>query len=477
MDKTPNFALTSLQKYDLPVEQSNRQEKFLQLRRDFPVFTFEEYEFSFGEHGLDIWFHFNLAGQHQFYPTIFIPRKSFFLPEEQFFSHLPLLVFNLGLIELISYWKAACSPLLVIKPHFLEPEQITWWKKTWFRGLGEFFYLNGIIIGPDEFMQVDVASDRKLMPVLMSFVPETIIPVGGGKDSVVTMELAGKRPGTVPMILNPRGASVHSIFTAGYTHSGMFGIHRTLDPLLLQLNDMGFLNGHTPFSALLAFLSILASVITGKKYIALSNESSANEPTIPRLGVNHQYSKTVEFEADFRAYTAQFISPEIEYFSFLRPLNEIQIAALFSQYPRYFPVFKSCNAGSKTDSWCGTCPKCLFTYIMLAPFLNPETLQTIFQKEMFQDAGLVPVFEKLVGLSEEKPFDCVGTVAENCAAVAELLARSEGLQLPLLLNHFSTQETLHAAPRGQLPDFLGAWDPHHFLPPDFETILKGAINA
>jgi hypothetical protein len=89
----------------------------------------------------------------------------------------------------------------------------------------------------------------------------------------------------------------------------------------------------------------------------------------------------------------------------------------------------------------------------------------------------VPVFEKLVGLSEEKPFDCVGTVAENCAAVAELLARSEGLQLPLLLNHFSTQETLRAVPRGQLPDFLGAWDPHHFLPPDFETILKGAIDA
>ncbi|MFH1160022.1 MAG: hypothetical protein V1733_03630 [bacterium] len=457
------------------MDKSNRYEKFMQLRKELPVFTYEGYDFSCGEHGLDIRFHFNLAGKYHFYPKTFIPQKSFFLPTDELMDLLPSLVFHLGLIELISYWKAACPPQVIVKPHHLSPEQVAWWKKIWFHGLGEFFYLNTISTDIDNFMKVDVASEEVLPLISRNFQPEVIIPVGGGKDSIVTLELTRKRPGTTPLILNPRGASIHSIFMAGYAHSGMFGIHRVIDPLLLQLNDQGFLNGHTPFSALLAFLSVLASVVTGKKYIALSNESSANEPTIPGKEINHQYSKTIGFETNFREYITRFISPEIDYFSFLRPLNEIQIAGLFSRYPKYFPVFKSCNVGSKTDSWCGKCPKCLFTYIMLAPFLKPEELSSIFRKNLLQDALLKPVFDQLIGLAPEKPFDCIGTVAEVNAALAETLSRYGDTPLPWLLEYYAGLTGLPPTPPGAFGTFLIAWDPHHFLPPDFEALLKGAI--
>ena len=115
---------------------------------------------------------------------------------------------------------------------------------------------------------------------------------------------------------------------------------------MLQLNAEGYLNGHTPFSALLAFLTLLIGVGSGSKYIALSNESSANESTVPGTDINHQYSKSIEFERDFRDYVSQHLSEEIQYFSFLRPLNEMQIASLFAQCEAYHPVFRSCNAGS-----------------------------------------------------------------------------------------------------------------------------------
>lgn len=44
-----------------------------------------------------------------------------------------------------------------------------------------------------------------------------------------------------------------------------------------------------------------------KKYVILSNESSANEPNVKGTKINHQYSKTVEFENDFRNYEMEYI--------------------------------------------------------------------------------------------------------------------------------------------------------------------------
>ncbi len=99
--------------------------------------------------------------------------------------------------------------------------------------------------------------------------------------------------------------------------------------------------------------------MSGRKYIALSNESSANEVYVDGSEINHQYSKSTEFERDFREYCAE--SGEApEYFSLLRPWSEWQIAREFVKYPQYFGVFQSCNLGSKTNVWCGGCAKCLY---------------------------------------------------------------------------------------------------------------------
>src|SRR5699024_1564771 len=123
------------------------------------------------------------------------------------------------------------------------------------------------------------------------------------------------------------------------------------DKNLLELNSKGFLNGHTPFSAMVAFLSYLTAYLLGKKYIALSNEDSANESNVKNEKINHQYSKTLEFENDFREYQERYLKAEVDYFSMLRPISELQIAYLFSKLEKYHKVFKSCNVGSKKEPW------------------------------------------------------------------------------------------------------------------------------
>ena len=165
-------------------------------------------------------------------------------------------------------------------------------------------------------------------------------------------------------------------------------VKRTLDARMLELNRQGYLNGHTPFSALVAFSSLIGAAILDLDYVALSNESSANESTVPGSSVNHQYSKSFEFEKDFHQYAGRYLPGSAYYFSLLRPLSEFQIAWIFSGLKQYHDIFRSCNSGSKTDSWCGHCPKCLFVCLILSPFLGQEELEKIFGRAMLEDLSL-----------------------------------------------------------------------------------------
>jgi len=294
---------------------------------------------------------------------------------------------------------------------------------------------------------------------------------------VVTLELIRKtNRKVIPFILNPRGASLETAKAAGFHENQISVALRTIHPQLLELNQQGFLNGHTPFSALLAFVSLIPALISGTKHIALSNESSANEATVVGTGVNHQYSKSFEFEKDFIEYVSKFISPDFNYFSFLRPLNELQIGRLFSQNPTYFPVFKSCNVGSKTDTWCGHCPKCLFTWLILLPFLPKETLINIFGKNLSEDASLTGFLDELTGIAPVKPFECVGTVDEVNAVLQHLSNQLRGEKLPVLISHYFEKAKTENVAFPLFEDVLHQFDDQHFLLPEFENLLKTALK-
>ena len=238
---------------------------------------------------------------------------------------------------------------------------------------------------------------------------------------------------------------------------------------MLKMNAEGYLNGHTPFSALLAFYSLLVAFASGSSFIALSNESSANEPTVPDTEINHQYSKSLAFENDFRRYVKSYINPDIQYFSFLRPLNELQIAMLFSKLDEDFrTAFKSCNVGSKTDSWCGKCPKCLFTWLAMSPFINRKNLTSVFGKDLLKDVALKPILDELDGETEVKPFECVGTVGEVRACVNHILLNDNDLDGSLLKD-----TAIFNSP--SVDDFLSQFDVNNNLPDSFALLLKDAL--
>ena len=451
----------------------DNNEKYRRLRAQYPVFEYVAYHYEVTGEGLRVWFDFRM-GDIEFHPTALVEQRPFL---DFSVEGLDRIVFNIGMVELVSYWKCACPPTVKVLCGSLTDEQVAFWRKLYWHGLGEFYYTNGISETQEAFLKVfseqrlvfsgaTQASVSKLNTQHLTLNTEYLVPIGGGKDSVVTLELlrrAGKQ--IRPLIMNPRGATVECARVAGFPIEEVLVIRRTIDPVLLDLNAKGYLNGHTPFSAMLAFYTCLASAISGIPNVALSNENSANESTVAGSYVNHQYSKSLEFEDDFRTYAKGF-----NYFSFLRPLSELQIAMLFSRFTQYHDVFRSCNVGSKQDIWCGHCAKCLFAYIILSPFIEPTRLNQIFGKLMLDDLTLKHEFEQLIGEAETKPFECVGTVSEVNQALSMAIERWYPTECPTLLKDFKDAK--------DLKDFndLKALSPIGNLTPAERQILQTACT-
>lgn len=451
--------------------------QFLELRENYPEFIYHDYKIEETKETMYITYHFEIKGLANFYPSLEIKKKSipFASCKEEFINNL---VFHIGLVELISYWKCVCSPNVIIKCGHLDQEQIDWFKKLYYNGLGEYRYINEIKISQEEMMKIKVEQQPKRIVEKTSQTMEgTIIPIGGGKDSTVTLELLKEeKDKNYCLIIGGKAPSIECAHIAGYTDEQIIEVTRTIDKNLLELNKQGFLNGHTPFSSLLAFLSYLIAYLTGRKYIALSNESSAEENNVEGEKINHQYSKSYEFENDFEYYAEHYLKANVQYFSLLRPLNELQIAKLFSQNEQYHSVFRSCNVGSKQIpwKWCGACPKCLFVYTILSPFLYQEKLVKIFGKDLFEDKELLQTFQELCGYGKTKPFECVGTYEEVNYAVTKTIDKLEekNEQLPYLLQYYKEHYPL----ANMTEDITKRYNEKNKLPKKWNEMLKGKIR-
>ena len=458
-------------------------ERYLKFRKEYPHFFYRGYSTEETLNELKLTYTFEIEGLSEFTPTWIFPKKG---NTQIKWSEDPLMkkmIFSLGLVELVSYWKITCSPQVVIEAGTLNEDQILRWKDLYFNGLGEFFYVNKITEADQEgFMEMVCAlgeevkehHDYAKKQDTAGSEKGVLVPVGGGKDSAVTLELL--KSADVPVfayIINPRGATIHTTESADLDADHVISVHRTLDKRMLQLNKEGFLNGHTPFSALVAFSTVIAARMAGLSYIALSNESSANESTVQGSTVNHQYSKSFKFETDFHCYQTDYLPGSAYYFSMLRPLSEFQIAKYFAKQKQYHAIFRSCNAGSKTDSWCGHCPKCLFVYFILSPFLSREEVKEIFGTDMLEDETMQSTMEQLVGIQEEKPFECVGSRDEINTALVKTIDRLEKdrEKLPYLLKYYKTTG-LYEEYKAKGDHFSGYFDEQNLVPTAWEELVR-----
>lgn len=446
-----------------------------ELRKTYKEFVYKSYNIEETEQKIKVTYNFEIAGLSEFNPYWEFPKKAGMGEISKNNALFENMVFSLGMVELISYWKISCAPLVRIRAGALDEVQIAWWKELYFHGLGEFYYTNGIDVEPESFMKI-VSEGTAFAGTYITKenLKGCMVPIGGGKDSAVTLSLLKEqKDSNYCYIINPRGATLNTVKAGGYSEDKMIAVKRTLDKHMIELNKQGFLNGHTPFSAIVAFSATIAAYMNDLKYIVLSNESSANESTVAGSTVNHQYSKSFKFEKDFHTYEENYIKSGTYYFSMLRPLSEFQIAKQFAACSEYHGIFRSCNVGSKEDIWCGHCPKCLFVFFILSPFLSQERLTEIFGVNMMNDLTMLETMKQLIGLSPEKPFECVGSRDEINTAICLTIEKLEtqGKKLPKLLEYYKS-EGLYEQNKGKEQYYFNFYDKENLLPEEFDKILK-----
>lgn len=413
---------------------------FLQLRSEYPEFVYQNFFVEEDNQEYKVTYDFRL-NELSFHPTIKISKNDISntsINQE----YLNYLFFQYGLFDLMSYYKLTCSPKIIIKPIYIDSIQCHFFKKVLYNGLGEYFYKNNINLSFDDFLEIVVESDKKYeLPYFDNQFGGNLIPVGGGKDSIVSMELLKNYKNNNKLFLLDRNlypknkAAYESIYQAGYHDEDVVVFRNELDLQLLELNKKGYLNGHIPISACISMASFIMAYLNNKKYIVLSNEASANEGNFDGLNVNHQYSKSYEYETDFRNYAKVYLNPDISYFSLLRGWNEYEIVHEFLKHKEYLPLFRSCNRGTKNNTWCNHCSKCLYVYIMLYPYLSEDEMKLVFEENMLDDRSLEEVFLDLVVPSRLKPFECVGTRLEINYSLQESLRKKSDYPYLLKLYH------------------------------------------
>lgn len=416
----------------------------------------------------------------------FKPTLKFAAPDVSEEALKPYL-HHIGMVELISYWKAACPKKVIIETHSLSEEQRAWWHDLFLHGLGEFFFQNDIDPSDPELLSIE--SQGSPLPKSSLRQPDVqssgeLVLAAGGKDSSLALEMLKSFDPAIRrevMILNPTRSASESVCIAGYKESLI--VRRGIDKNLIALNAEGYLNGHTPFSAYLAFLSTMIADIHGLGSVIVSNERSASEENaiFHGLAVNHQYSKGIRFERRFREYAARELPGSASYYSIIRPLYDLQVSGLFARLaPSHLASFRSCNVGQKEDKWCGRCPKCAFVGLTLAPFVSRETHEKIFGARLFENREILGAIEELTGLRAHKPFECVGTLGESRDAVVLTLVRYENAQE--LTPHGLVEISSALASKGMLPSLeqaratLLAWNDEHELPPAYALSLQSLLR-
>ncbi|HEB13435.1 MAG TPA: hypothetical protein ENI13_00470, partial [candidate division CPR3 bacterium] len=220
------------------------------LRRHHPQFFYLDYSWKLKGKNLLITYDFSCPPNIRFTPSLTIKGVSQASIKRAGKDVLNNLVFNLGMVELLSYWKATASPEIAVKAGNLNRAQISWWHNLIEKGMGQFFYENQIDFQKPEFLKIRVLanSDRKSAVYKKRLKDQALIPIGGGKDSIITLETLKKGKKQIQtFVLNPTNAQKAVLRIS--KEKNPIVVERNLDPKLLELNQQGYLNGHTPFSA------------------------------------------------------------------------------------------------------------------------------------------------------------------------------------------------------------------------------------
>jgi len=340
----------------------------------------------------------------------------------------------LGAVLGLSYYKAAAPRRYVIAVEGFTQAGLDYVSQVLTYGLAEFAFRNDFpdLLAPEIVLEAPLAEP---WPAESHLTPsgDPLVPIGGGKDSVVTVELlAAARMHPVQFAVNPNKIIYRVGRVKGHP---VLAATRELDASLLELNAEGALNGHVPVTAMNSLIALVQARIIGLGPVVMSLEASASEATLVWNGreVNHQWSKSEHAEELLQ----DMLGPQAglsagAYFSLLRPYSEVQISRYFAALPEYHPVITSCNRafrrGVEDARWCGDCDKCRFIFLILSPFIPSTSLTRMFADNLLDSASQVEGYRALLGLHEHRPFECVGEQAESLLSFTWIAHQSDWRQ-------------------------------------------------
>jgi hypothetical protein len=337
----------------------------------------------------------------------------------------------------LSYYKAGAARHIDVGSTPLGAKGRALLEAALHEGLAEFAYRNDLSLA-----DVVITGGTTVNPHLPEIDPERVlIPFGGGVDSVVTTSQLATHLERTLFVVSPGSGPFEPLeATAAATGLGLVRATRVLDGQLLVHDDSLF-NGHVPVTAMVTLLAAVGALASGRGGVVMSNEHSASVANLQWRGldVNHQWSKSWDAEQLIAEALSERVGSEFVVASFLRDRSEVWVAREFSQLSAYHHVFRSCNRAfsqvldQRLDTWCGVCDKCLFTNLMLAPFLPRAALYDIFQHEPLSDPAREAQLRVLVGAGVDlKPFECVGDPNESAVALAKVAQMSEWADVEVL---------------------------------------------
>src|SRR5579863_176260 len=390
------------------------------LRAEYPVFRIEDARAVPGPSGVTLEFAF-AAGGLRFRPVV---EVTGLLPDEAArvtTVTAQRMVRALAIIEAFSYWKALCSPVIEVALPAPDAAELDWWQGFWPGAMGEFFYRNQMDYTVPGFLTVRGPAGGAAAPAGTApggDAAPALVLFSGGKDSLALARLAGATAPVDFFLYNP-GERLRGLAGSLAASGRLLEVRRAILPELLALNAAGHPNGHTPFSAYLAVAAMLTGYLRGSGPVMAGNSRSDDEPNVRSyLGrpVNHQWTKSYEFEAAFGSYRDRWLPGAPSYSSPLRPLYELQIiASLGGDVDTYLQTV-SCNQ-TRGDGWCRSCAKCAWVFLATAALFGHDLAIRKTGGDMFADASLAGLYQEMAGLSGVKPFECTGTEDEVRAAI------------------------------------------------------------
>ncbi len=337
----------------------------------------------------------------------------------------------------MSYYKTFIPPEIT-HPYFMTEVEAAFWNTVFKNGYGEFLYTNSI--EPEKLAKFfaqdgeEYANDQVVSPLVLS--ESALLGIGGGKDSIVAGELLKQLDIPVTGFVQATGEILGQTQSVASTMEiDLLPVKRLLDKQIIDMNKLdGAKNGHIPISLIFALVGSLLAVSKKSSYVIVANESSASIPQAKwgDLNINHQWSKSIEFERLLQDYLHTYVSKSLNYFSAIRPMQSMLVAKQFAKFPKYLDVFTSDNSLFKIQQsvrehprWSVNSSKSLSSFILLAPWINKDRLISAFGMDFLNLPELENMIVDLLGLSDKTVLDCVGTPEELLASVISIKNRQE----------------------------------------------------